>query len=146
MFSKKQDEKINETLSQLTVPAFGYELIRETLLKDLLGKDYQSILYWGGKNLARKFPLQSLEEIIHFFETTGFGILSVSKENKNEIIVELTSELIANRFERNVEYSYQIEAGFLAEQIQNITGKETEAMEQQKKKTHTIIFTVQWES
>lgn len=145
MFNKKQKEKINDTLAQMTIPAFGYELIRETFLKDLLGKDYHSILYWGGKNLARKFPLETLEDITHFFEMSGLGILSVAKENKDEIIFELTSDLIANRFERNVDYSYQLEAGFLAEQVQNLIGKESEAMEQQKKRDNTVIITVQWE-
>lgn len=145
MFNKKQKENFDEILTQLTIPAFGYELIRETLLKDILGKDYKSILYWGGKNLARKHPLGTIEEIIHYFETSGFGTLSVAKENKNDMIFELTSDLIVNRFMRDTDYSYQLEAGFLAEQLQNIMGKEAETMEQQKKKTNTIIFTVQWE-
>lgn len=145
MFNKKQKENFDEILMQLTIPAFGYELVRETLLKDMLGKDYKSILYWGGKNLARKYPLGTIEEVIHFFESSGFGTLTVTKENKNEMIFELTSDLIANRFGRDSEYSYQLEAGFLAEQLQNIMGKEAETMEQQKKKSNTIIFTVQWE-
>lgn len=145
MFNKKQTENPTESLSQLQIPAFGYELIRETLLENLLGKDYNSILYWGGKNLARKFPLGSMLEVTDFFEKSGFGILTVLKENKNELIFELTSELITNRFERDVDFSYQLEAGFLAEQLQNIIGQEAEAMEQHKKKTRTVILTVQWE-
>lgn len=129
----------------MEIPAFGYELVRETLLKDILGKDYNSILYWGGKNLARKYPLETIQEIIEFFETAGLGTLKVVNENKNEMIFDLTSDLITNRFTRNSELSYQLEAGFLAEQVQNIMGKEAETMEQQKKKLNTIIFTVQWE-
>ncbi|MEC1637784.1 YslB family protein [Schinkia azotoformans] len=139
----KENNDIN--LTQLTIPAFGYELVRETLLKDILGKDYKSILYWGGKNLARKHPLETIQEIIDFFESAGLGTLKVTKENKNEMIFELTSDLITNRFARDSEYSYQLEAGFLAEQLQNIMGNEAETMEQQKKRLNTIIFTVQWE-
>lgn len=145
LFNKNQKENFNETLSQLTIPAFGYELIRDAFMKDLLGKDYKSILYWGGKNLARKYPLGSLLEVIDFFKSAGMGNLSIAKENKNELILELTSELITNRFDREADYSYQLEAGFLAEQIQNIIGKEAEAIEQQKKKTNSVLFTVQWE-
>ncbi|HHW37648.1 MAG TPA: YslB family protein [Bacillales bacterium] len=145
MFNKRLKENNDLILTQLEVPAFGYELVRETLLKDILGKDYNSILYWSGKNLARKYPLGTIQEIIDFFETAGFGTLKVANENKNEMVFELTSDLIANRFARNCDYSYQLEAGFLAEQLQNIMGKEAETLEQQKKKLNTIIFTVQWE-
>ncbi|MEC1759565.1 YslB family protein [Schinkia azotoformans] len=145
MFNKRLKENNDINLTQLTIPAFGYELVRETLLKDILGKDYKSILYWGGKNLARKHPLETVQEIIDFFESAGLGTLKVTKENKNEMIFELTSDLITNRFARDSEYSYQLEAGFLAEQLQNIMGNEAETMEQQKKKLNTIIFTVQWE-
>ncbi|KEF39527.1 Protein of unknown function (DUF2507) [Schinkia azotoformans MEV2011] len=145
MFNKRLKENNDINLTQLTIPAFGYELVRETLLKDILGKDYKSILYWGGKNLARKHPLETIQEIIDFFESAGLGTLKVTKENKNEMIFELTSDLITNRFARDSEYSYQLEAGFLAEQLQNIMGNEAETMEQQKKKLNTIIFTVQWE-
>ena len=67
------------------------------------------------------------------------------KENKNEMVFQLTSDLIANRFERNVDYSYQLEAGFLAEQLQNILEKEAEAMELQQKKTKSVLITVKWE-
>ncbi|EKN67437.1 YslB family protein [Schinkia azotoformans] len=145
MFNKRLKENNDINLTQLTIPAFGYELVRETLLKDILGKDYKSILYWGGKNLARKHPLETIQEIIDFFESAGLGTLKVTKENKNEMIFELTSDLITNRFARDSEYSYQLEAGFLAEQLQNIMGNEAETMEQQKKRLNTIIFTVQWE-
>ncbi len=145
MFNKRLKENNDINLTQLTIPAFGYELVRETLLKDILGKDYKSILYWGGKNLARKHPLGTIQEIIDFFDSAGLGTLKVTKENNNEIIFDLTSDLIVNRFARDSEYSYQLEAGFLAEQLQNIMGKEAETMEQQKKKLNTIIFTVQWE-
>lgn len=145
MFKQKLKEDHDKILTQLTIPAFGYELVRETLLKDILGKDYRAILYWGGKNLARKYPLGTIQDIINFFESSGLGTLVVAKENKNEMIFELTSDLITNRFARDSEYSYQLEAGFLAEQLQNIMGMEAETMEQQKKKSNTIIFTVQWE-
>lgn len=145
MFSKAQKENIDETLHQLTIPAYGYELVRDTLLKDLLGKDYHPILYWGGKNLARKYPLESVDNIIDFFNMAGFGQLTVVKEGKFELLFELTSELITNRFERNMEYSYNLEAGFLAEQIQHIQGHDAEAVEEQKKKKKTVIITVKWD-
>ena len=38
-------------------PIFGYELMRDFLLPTILGKHEKDILYWAGKDLARKFPL-----------------------------------------------------------------------------------------
>ncbi|WP_017756048.1 YslB family protein [Calidifontibacillus oryziterrae] len=145
MFTKKQKEDYNETLSHLTIPAFGYELIREALLKDLLGKDYSSILYWSGKNLARQMPLQSLDEIISFYKKSGWGNLEIIKERKGEMIFSLKSDWIHNRLQREGEISFHIEAGFLAEQIRNAFGHEAEAMEEQKKKTSEVIITVKWD-
>ena len=39
------------------VTSFGYELIRDHVLASILGKHEKDILYWAGKDLARKFPL-----------------------------------------------------------------------------------------
>lgn len=145
LFYKNHKENPEEALSTLTIPIFGYELIRETLLKDLLGKDYKPILYWGGKSLARKYPLQSIKDITSFFEKSGWGKLDVVKEGKNELLFNLTSEWISNRLSSGSECSFQLEAGFLAEQIQHIINHHAEAMEQQKKKSQLITFTVQWD-
>ena len=58
---------------QHSVTSFGYELVREELLHEILGKDTAEILYWAGKRLARNYPLSSLEEIISFFEQASWG-------------------------------------------------------------------------
>lgn len=145
MFNKKPAEDYNETLSELFIPAYGYELIRETLLRDLLGKDYCSILYWGGKNLARKIPLKSLDDIIVFFEKSGWGNLTVIKEGKGEMVFRIESDWITNRFNRKEDCSFQLEAGFLAEQMFHIFDHQAEAMEDQKKKTNQVLITVKWD-
>ncbi|WP_258000272.1 YslB family protein [Bacillus sp. Marseille-P3661] len=144
MFNKTKKLAIDEALSKMTIPAYGYELIRETLLKDILGKDYNSILYWGGKNLARKNPLNSTAELIQFFEDSGWGALSIVKESTNEVIFELTSEYIGNRLMRSEECSFQLEAGFLAEQIQFQVKQQAEALEQLKRKQGIVTFIIQW--
>jgi len=64
---KSEQAKSISVASPLTVPAFGYELIREELISDLLGKDRPAILYWAGKRLARNYPLFSLDEMKEFF-------------------------------------------------------------------------------
>ena len=50
-----------------SISSFGYELIRDHVLSSILGKHEDDILYWAGKELARKFACKSQEEIIAFF-------------------------------------------------------------------------------
>ena len=56
------------SLEDVSLNAFAYELLREELLPDLIGNDLDGILYWSGRNLARKYPLETIEEVIQFFE------------------------------------------------------------------------------
>ena len=123
-----------------SVPLFGHYLIRDVLLKDLLGDKQDSILYWAGKNIARKYPLSKMDEIEDFFARCGWGNLIIKKEGKSEMSLELQSIFQPH----GIEPSYQLEAGFLAEQIQNQKGFITEACVTIKKKS--IIFSIQWDS
>ncbi|MCH1627955.1 YslB family protein [Fredinandcohnia quinoae] len=142
----------NENINQLKefsneqmVSVFGYELIREILLPDILGKETPQLLYWGGKNLARKFPLPTLEEIVSFFSDAGWGQLTIEKSEKNHMEFHLTSEMISTRFKHKDTMTYQLESGFLAQQIQQQRGQLTESYEQQKKRANKVIFTVKWD-
>ncbi len=140
IFGQKKTTTIDETEQQ--IPLFGYELLRDDVLPDLLGKEHNIILYWSGKSLARKYPVNSIEEIINFFQRAGWGELSLVKEKKAELIFELTSLTIQQK--KNVQRP--LEAGFLAEQIQNIVGFMTETNEGLKKgKSQTVIFHVKWD-
>ena len=65
---KNNYEAALEPLTELDVSAYGYELIREIMLPDILGPEHSSMMYWAGKRLARKFPLQSWEEIPAFLK------------------------------------------------------------------------------
>jgi hypothetical protein len=128
-----------------TFSRFGYEIIREFLLPDLLGKDTPEILYWAGKRLARKFPLTSLDEIIEFCEKASWGKLTLRKETKNEFEFDLASPLLASRAASKPEYFFQLEAGFLAQQIEFQQKALTEAYEHPVKKSTKVQFTVKWD-
>lgn len=135
-----------EKLENLQVHAFSYELLRDVLLPDLLGKEHSSILYWAGKRLAHQYPLASSEEIITFFLHAGWGELTKVKESKNEIIFELQSDLITKRLEKSEELSFQLEAGFLAEQFAEMTQFVTETYEEIKRRHKKVLFTVKWDA
>jgi predicted hydrocarbon binding protein len=127
------------------VPVFGYELLREVLIPELLGKETSEILYWAGKRIARKYPLQSMEEIFSFFQSAGWGTLVIKKEAKNELDLELTSRIITERLKTNNECSFQLEAGFLAQQMEQMNGVISEAYEHPRKRGGKIMFTIKWD-
>ncbi|MDZ5470755.1 YslB family protein (plasmid) [Bacillus sp. 31A1R] len=129
-----------------TVSAFGYELIRDVLIPDILGKDTSSILYWAGKSLARKYPLESHDQIIDFFQKAGWGTLIFENELKNELECELTGEYITRRLKENQEAHFQLEAGFLAQQIEMQRNVISEAYEHPKKRSKKVTFTVKWDN
>jgi predicted hydrocarbon binding protein len=139
--SNNQQEVI---VTQLQVPIFGYELIRDMLLPDILGKDHTQIIYWAGKQLARKFTIDTQEDIIQFFKEAGWGELELLEQNKYEVKYTVRGEMVERRLDLNKEATFQLEAGFLAEEIQRQKGKTAEAIEEQKKRIE-ILITVQWD-
>ena len=133
-------------IEELQIPAFGYELIREILLHDILGEDSNHILYWAGKQLARKFPLTSMDEVVSFFESAGWGYLVMEKETQNEMELTLTGEIINRRLDLYSDSHYQLEAGFLAEQCVIQKKFYSEAIAEIKKRSKKILFTVKWDT
>ncbi|CAM3924909.1 YslB family protein [Lederbergia lenta] len=133
---------INENYS---VPIFGYELLRDILIPDLLGKETSEITYWAGKHLARKFSVDSLEDSESFFLDAGWGQLDLINEAKNEMKLELTGDIVKRRFQMLADPCFRLEAGFIAQQVQSQKQAVTEAFEEISKKQNKVIFTVRWD-
>ncbi|WP_062047847.1 YslB family protein [Bacillus sp. JCM 19034] len=93
---------------------FGYNLIRNDVLKDVLGKEHDQILYWIGKSLARKYPIATMEELPEFFLKANWGNLTLEKEKRNLYIYLLSGDWMGKTDTR----CYQLEAGFLAQQFE----------------------------
>lgn len=130
----------------LSVSTFGYELIREVLLPELLGKDTPEILYWAGKRLARKYPLSNLDETISFFQQADWGTLTVKEESRKQLVLELGSELISSRLKNKSNSTFQLEAGFLAQQIEFQKKALSEAFEHPNKRSSRVQFTIKWDN
>ncbi|WP_429663766.1 YslB family protein [Bacillus gobiensis] len=129
----------------MEVSAFAYELIKEVLIPDLLGSEYPSMMYWAGKNIARKFPLDSWNDIPAFFQEAGWGNLALVEAKKNRIEFTLDGPLVSNRLKHQKEPNFQMEAGFIAEQIQMLNNNIAESYEQIKKRTDKVELTVKWD-
>ncbi|WP_274307638.1 YslB family protein [Solibacillus daqui] len=130
-------------LKMKTIPSFGYEIIRDHLLHSILGKHEEDVLYWAGKELARKFPLFSSEELPSFFTEAGWGVITLEKESKDEAHYVLTT---TEEHSLNIEQRcFRLEAGFLAEQIQKQLGCLTECYEEKIEKKNYVRFTLKWD-
>lgn len=116
------------------VSIFSKEILRDVLLPDLLGKDHSQILYWAGKQLARKFPLSNIDEVVEFFNNAGWGELQEENHSKNEAEFTLFGHIINRRFDLNEDSEFQLEAGFLAQQIEFQKKRITESAAEPRKK------------
>ncbi|WP_053364280.1 YslB family protein [Bacillus sp. FJAT-27251] len=130
---------------QPSVSLFGHELIRGVLLQELLGKDAPEILYWAGKKLARLYPLDNFDDVVHFFQEADWGRLAVKEEKRREIHLELTGHLVTARLKEGKNLTFQLEAGFLAQQMERLKSTPAEAFEHPHKRSGKIEFTVKWD-
>jgi predicted hydrocarbon binding protein len=142
--------KENEDQEQIVQPdssvsVFGYELIRDVLLGDILGNDAADILYWGGKSLARRFPCADADELSAFFIEAGWGQIELVKENKKETIYRLSGGLTERRFDVQTDPAFTLESGFLAEQIAARFDAPAEAICHLNKRGKHVDITVKWE-
>ncbi|WP_421380301.1 YslB family protein [Bacillus salacetis] len=139
LLESSKDQKKGEMEA---VPLFGYELMRDIMLPEILGKHTTDILYWGGKSLARKFPLVSLEEMEAFFLEAGWGKLSLTDDKKDEQIFTLSGPFIERRLTLKTDVSFKMEAGFLAQQVQSQKKAVTEAADEIHKRSKTVKIIV----
>ncbi|SDC25243.1 DUF2507 domain-containing protein [Shouchella lonarensis] len=93
---------------------FAYNLIRNDVLRHILGKEHDALLYWTGKALARTHSLPSQEALPDFFRQAQWGTLQLIKQKRNEYTYLLEGEWMGKDDTR----CYQLEAGFLAEQFE----------------------------
>ena len=124
------------------VSAFGYELIRDHILSSILGKNEEDILYWAGKELARKFPATTLDEVLQFFTDASWGTLTLDKQSKEEAFFTLSG---AEDLLYITHRCFRLQAGFLAEQHQTISGLLTECLDDKNEKKQHVTFHVKWD-
>lgn len=130
------------TTEMKNVTAFGYELLRDHILSTIVGKNEADILYWCGKEVARKFPLIELTEAKDFFAEASWGSLELVKSSKSEAFYTLTGDPDVLKFDQRC---FRLESGFLAEQHQKFNGYLTECYETVDVKKNRIQFQVKWD-
>ncbi|WP_243517302.1 YslB family protein [Priestia filamentosa] len=138
---EKEEERPSAVTHEETIPLFGYELLRDIVLPDILGKEIDNISYWAGKNIARLYPQPSLADLQTFFIRAGWGTLTLKKEQRSSLEFELSGPSVERRLHNKETCSFQLEAGFLAEQIQAQKGYTAEA-EQWKKHRNKVVLSI----
>lgn len=126
-----------------TPTRLGYEIIRDHVLPNILGNHEDEILYWSGKEIARKFPIFSIDELPDFFREAGWGSLvthegKTAKDEALFILEQSDTTLLKNR-------SYNLEAGFIAEQFQKLNGLLTECYGEKFPRENHVRFLVKWD-
>ncbi|RYG74854.1 DUF2507 domain-containing protein [Lentibacillus lipolyticus] len=138
--SKKQELPVT-LLEELYTAGAGYDIIRYVGLPDVFGNQANALLYFMGKNMARKFDFQSISDIVYAFEKLGWGNLELVKEKKNELTFQLMADAIVYRLNSPLETEFRLEAGFLSESVSHIKQRPCECEEEIHKKIHQIEFT-----
>lgn len=111
-------EKFNQT--HLTNNFFGQAILRDFLIPDILGEDTSLILYWAGKRLAQQFPLENTADLPLFFQLANWGILTITDAKPNHVTYTLSGKIISSRLSREQKQpvTFQLEAGFIAQTIE----------------------------
>ncbi|WP_271001136.1 YslB family protein [Listeria seeligeri] len=144
VFEMTENEQ-NGHEEHILVPSFGLDLLRNYLIPEILGDEAPHIMYWAGKDLARKFPLDSFEAIIDFFEKASWGKLSMLKEKKDELRLLLEGEMVDSRFLSQENPTFKLEAGFIAEQLQSQKELYTESYDEIDKRKKQVTIIVKWD-
>jgi len=140
--SKKQDTMNLSHLEALHSSGAGYDILRYISLPELLGEEKNTLLYFMGKNLARKFEIHTIDDIYSLFDQLGWGKLELIKQKRKEFTFHLMSDDIVLRLKAPFVTDFRLEAGFLSEALYIVEGKECECVEDINHRIHQIEFSV----
>lgn len=142
MMSKTQQLLPVSQLDELYTTGAGYDILRYLALPELLGPESHTLLYFMGRNLARKLELKAIEDIYYTFERLGWGRLELVREKKKELVFHLMADAIVQRLQAPFDTEFRLEAGFLAEAIQLVEDIECECTEEINYKIHQVKFSI----
>ncbi|MDN6899418.1 YslB family protein [Oenococcus sicerae] len=132
-------KKLSEFQNNQT--AFSLALLRDGILNDILKDDADDILYYAGKEVARQFYTKTLNGIQEFFSAAGWGDIEISSQKAGKETWLLLGDAIKLRNAATDKPSFFLEAGFLAQEIQQQTHRSTECSYQSDDKSR-VIFSV----
>ncbi|MFD1485788.1 DUF2507 domain-containing protein [Lacticaseibacillus baoqingensis] len=124
-----------------TGPLFGQLMLRDLLLPDLLGKETETITYWAGRSLARRLPVAE-GDLPALFARIGFGELTASTSKRHQRLYTLSGTTVATRMANFDAPDFRLEAGFLAQSLQQTFGCVVEASAAVDMRKQVVTLTV----
>lgn len=122
MSQKRYDQLLNSSRGMATAT------MRDIILPAILGKETDGILYWIGKDLAREYPVQSIDDLLVLTQQLGFGELELVKNTQLQHTFKLSGPAVEERLSIGQENtSFTLEAGFIAQELEFQLGTVTEA-------------------
>src|SRR5690625_4191241 len=131
-----------QQLHKLNKETVGQDVLRYLTLPELLGHEKETILYFAGRTLARKIDIRSIDDLAFTFHLFRWGKLELEKEKKNKIVFYLMADEIVERMKAPYTVDFRMEAGFIAEALEQITNRATECIESVNERLYSIQFTV----
>src|SRR5699024_2329659 len=119
-----------------------HDIIRYLVLPDLLGHNSETLLYFSGRKLARKIEINDINDIYYFFQKINWGNLELVKEKKNELSLLLMSDEIVQRLKSELLTEFNLEAGFLSEAMELVTGRPSECEVNINKRLFQVNFKI----
>lgn len=114
--------------------------MRDVILPLILGKETNGILYWIGKDLARQYPVQSIEDLTTLVGQLGLGTLALASNRGTTFTWKLSGPVVAERISLQKEHtSFTLEAGLIAKELEYQLGRVTEASVLEMKKDSVTI-------
>lgn len=109
---------------RMSMPYLGYHFLRETLTHSLLGDSESPILYWLGKELGRKIPIQSANGIILPFMRLGLGQLDVIETSEQSTTYQLSHTIFSYQSPERLSRTLSLESGIIAGAMESWKGTE----------------------
>ncbi|MCK8607660.1 DUF2507 domain-containing protein [Apilactobacillus ozensis] len=119
---------------------WGELFLRDSLIKELLGKDNHNIMYWAGKKMARKFQIKDALDLIIFFNQSGLGNLELKSESTSCVQWNLSGDIVDKRIQNDADADFMFEAGFLAQTTEQQMGVLAEAEMNPKEDKNGVVL------
>lgn len=130
------------TFEQLPPETTGHDVLRYLSLPSLLGEEKEKLLYYIGRNLARKIEMDTLDDLLFLFQKFRWGKLELIKDKRNKLIFHLMADEVAQRMISSLTIDFRLESGFIAEAIEKITKRECECSETVNERLYRVQFEV----
>jgi hypothetical protein len=110
-------------LEQMNMPYLGYHFLRETLTSTLLGESESPILFWMGKDIGKRIPIESPVGLVLPFIRLGLGKLELADDSSDHCRFTLTHSVYNFLPIERLKRSLSLECGIIAGAMSRWLGK-----------------------